>query len=376
MREAKRRLHEPGVLRLLCLTGTAALTLALVNCGARTGIESLEWTQANAGTKVVIDPSQPEVGGAGSAGAPGAVDAGESARASQCESVNVSIDDLRPAITIMVDQSRSMRSGFPTRNSPSTRWSLVGQALFDPTRGVVKAYEASVRFGIAFFTGHAGTCPLLNEVAAVTGNYAALNALYQRLAPDGDTPTGESLQQVTSELLAMPTQGPRSIMLVTDGNPDTCAQPQPDNGQPVAVAAVQRAHAAGIDVYVLGISNDIGGQNLQQLANAGKGKPTDLVWGVDADAAQPYQASSSAVGLTAQLGEILNEIPLCQVNLQRDVASTEASAGHVTLDGQALGYSDNNGFDLKDSRHLEIVGQACDTLKSSGKQLSVRIGCD
>jgi Mg-chelatase subunit ChlD len=374
MREALRRLHQSG-LRLLCLAGVVALAASVFACGARTGVDSIALSQENAGAKATIDPSRPGGGGGGNAGAPNAVDAGASAGAPQCESVDVSIDDLRPAITIMVDQSRSMRFGFPTQASSNTRWSIVGQALFNP-QGVVRTYEARVRFGIAFFTGHTGTCPLLNEVSAATGNYAALNALYERLAPDGDTPTGEALQQVTSELQVLPTQGPRSVLLVTDGNPDTCAQPQPDDGQPVALAAVQRAHAAGIDVYVLGVSNDIGGENLQQLANAGKGKPIDLAWGVDADAAQPYQASSSVLGLVGQLAEILNSLPLCQVNLRREVATSEASAGRVTLDGRALGYSHSDGFDLKDPRHLEIVGPACDALKAGGKQLSVRIGCD
>ena len=270
------------------------------------------------------------------------------AGASACQSITVSIDDLRPEITLMVDQSLS----------------------------IVKTYQSSVRFGIAFFTAHPGACPLLSEVPAATDNYAALNALYRSLSPQGDSPTGEAMRQIVSELMAKPTAAPRSIVLVTDGNPDTRAQPQPDNGLPEAIAAVQSAHAAGIDVYVLGISDDVAAQNLQKLANAGKGKALELVWGVDADAAQPYQANSSVGGLGAQLGDVLNRLPLCQVSLQRDVANSEASAGHVTLDGQALAYSPYNGFDLEDSRHLEVVGKACDTLKAHGKLLSVRIGCD
>jgi von Willebrand factor type A domain len=376
MHQANRRLLRRDRVGLFYLALGSAIAASLAGCGARSGIELLDWTAASAGAgKVSIDPSKPA--SAGLSGVSGAGGAGSGAAgAPPCESVTVSIDDLRPAITIMVDQSRSMSSGFPTRTSPNTRWTLVGQALFEPTQGVVKTFENSVRFGIEFSTGHPEGCPALNGVPAATGNYDPMNKLYQRLAPDGDTPTGESLLLVASELKATHTQGPQSIVLVTDGNPDTCAQPQPDDGQPEALAAVQRAHAAGIDVYVLGISNDIASQNLQQLANAGRGKKIDLVWGVDANAAQPYQANSSVLGLGAQLGEILNGIPLCQVTLQRDVAPAEASAGRVTLDGRALGYSESNGFDLKDPRHLEIVGQACDTLKSSGKQLSVRIACD
>jgi hypothetical protein len=367
-----------------------ALPVLVSSCGARSGIELLgAGAVAGGGAAPIANPPEPALpaGGSvsvGSAGAPGATSGAGGALdfpvKPACESVTVSIDDLRPAVTVVVDQSRSMRSGFPDKGSPNTRWSLVGQALFDPTHGVVKTFESSVRFGIAFFTGHHGyegaACPQLNEVHAATQNYEALRALYVSLAPDGDTPTGESLLKIVSELEEKPSQGPHSIVLVTDGNPDTCAQPNPDNGQPEAVAAVQAAHAAGYDVYVLGISNDIAGQNLQQLANAGKGKPLDLVWGKDADAAQPFHASSDALGLTAQLAVILNQIPFCEVRLQRDVAVDEASQGHVVLDGQPLPFSPSNGFALKDPRHLEIVGKACEAIRANGKQLSVRISCD
>ncbi len=378
---------KSSVVGCLAWLNGVALASSVLGCGARSGVELLDSPDfSGGGARAMLGPAEPARAGApsagsASAGAPslagaGANPGGAAGVIPSCESVTVSIDDLRPAITLMVDQSLSMRFGFPTRDSPITRWAMVGQALFDPTQGVVKTFESSVRFGVAFFTGHSGACPLLSEVSAATGNYDALDALYQSLSPQGDTPTGESMQQIVAQLRAKPAAAPQSIVLVTDGDPDTCAQPLPDEGQPEALSAVQRAHAAGIDVYVLGISDDIASTKLQQLANAGKGKPLDRVWGIDADAAQPYRADSSVVGLTAQFADLLNRIPFCQVNLQRDVASDEASAGQVSLDGQPLSYSDSNGFELVDSRHLEIVGQACDALKSHGKQLSVRIACD
>ncbi|HEY0468112.1 MAG TPA: vWA domain-containing protein [Polyangiaceae bacterium] len=294
-----------------------------------------------------------------------------------CEAVTVAIDELRPELTLVVDQSLSMRFRFPDDQSPATRWSLVGDALFDPTFGVVKQFEASIRFGIAFFTSHTGVmCPILNEVPARVRNYSALNALYRSLGPDGDTPTGDALEQVVSELQQTPSHAPRSILLVTDGNPDTCLQPNPDLGQPQAVAAAEHAFAAGIDLYVLGISNGIAGQNLQQLANAGKGRPIDRVWGVDADAAQPFQATDNVLGLAAQFADVSNRIPLCEVSLQRDVAASEVSNARVLLDGQPLPYSISDGYALKDSRHLAIVGKACEAIKAGARQLSVRISCD
>ncbi len=136
------------------------------------------------------------------------------------------------------------------------------------------------------------------------------------------------------------------------------------------------AHAAGIDFYVLGVSSDISGDKLQQLANAGQGKAVDAVWGVDADAAQPFQASSSVAGLTAQLRDILARVPLCDVELDRDVSVDELSAGNVVLDGQPLSYGSADGFGLRDARHLRIQGTACDTLRAAGKRLTVRISCD
>jgi hypothetical protein len=297
-----------------------------------------------------------------------------------CESVSLTLDELRPAVTLLVDQSGSMRSRYPTRESEQTRWQVVGQALLDPMAGVVPTLQQSIQFGLVFYTSHngfmGGACPIFNEVRSATGNYEAIRALYDSLYPDDDTPTGAAVQKVTRDIQMADRHGPEVILLVTDGDPDTCAQPDPQDGQAEAVNAVAAAHAAGIDFYVLGVSSDISDEKLQQLANAGQGKAIDARWGVDADAAQPFQASASVAGLTSQLREILARVPLCQVALDREVSVDELSAGNVVLDGQPLSYGSSDGFVLEDSRHLRIQGKACDTLRAAGKRLSVRISCD
>jgi hypothetical protein len=365
------------------LLGLGVAAAVLGGCGARSSVDLLEGNPAGgagAGANAP-DPALPSAGSTAVAGSPSI--AGSPAQAGgpnlappACEAVTVAFDELRPALTLVVDQWLSMRFHYPDDASPATRWSLVGDALFNPTFGVVKQFEASVRFGIAFFTSHPGNCPILNEVPARVQNYQALRTLYDSLGPDGDTPTGDTLQQVVAELLQLPSQGPRYILLVTDGNPDTCAQPNPDEGQPQAVAAAQHAYAAGIPLYVLGISNGIAGENLQQLANAGLGRPIDLVYGVDPGAAQPFQATDNVLGLTEQFAGILNRIPLCEVRLRRDVAFSELSDAKVSLDGQLLPYNMANGYVLSDPRHVAIVGRACDAIRAGGRQLSVRISCD
>src|SRR6185369_10166958 len=158
-----------------------------------------------------------------------------------------------------------------------------------------------------------------------------------------DTPTGPAVAQVVKEMLAFGHKGPQVLLLVTDGDADTCNVPDPQLGQPDAIAAVASAYALGIGFYVLGISSDISGDNLQQLANAGQGKRIDAKWGVDKDAAEPFQASSSVAGVTAQLEDILLRVPLCEVQLDRDVDLDEVMSGRVTVDGKPLVYESPYG---------------------------------
>ena len=294
--------------------------------------------------------------------------------------MSLTLDELRPAVTLLVDQSGSMRFGYPSRDSEQTRWQVVRQALLDPQRGVVQSLQQSIQFALVFYTSHngfsGGACPILSQVPAATNNYESIRQLYDERSPDDDTPTGDAVRQVAKEISVTERRGPEVILLVTDGDPDTCEQPDPQGGQQQAIDAVVQAHAAGIELHVLGVSSDISGGNLQQLANAGQGKRIEAVWGVDADAAEPFQASDTVAGLTQQLRDILARVPLCQVELNRDVVAEELKGGNVVLDGQALRYGSPDGFTLKDSRHLEIQGKACETLRAFGKHLSVRIACD
>jgi von Willebrand factor type A domain len=297
-----------------------------------------------------------------------------------CESVSLTIDELRPSVTLLVDQSYSMVVGYPTRRSGQSRWDIVREALMSPKEGVVPRLQSSIQFGLTFYTSYngssGGACPVLSEVEAATNNYDALRGLYDVTFPADDTPTGAAIEQVVSRLEATPHPGPQVLLLVTDGDPDTCAEPDPQNGQQEALSGATRAHSAGIDFYVLGVSLDISGDKLQQLANAGQGKRLDARWGVDADAAQPYQASSSVSELTQQLQQILERVPLCEVQLERDVDLAELGSGSVTLDGQRLELNAPDGYRMKDARRLEIVGAACESLRNAGRRLSVSISCE
>jgi hypothetical protein len=364
-----------------------SLRLALVaaavpcGCGSRTTLE--EWAAAD--VPAVVGPSASPIQTVPTRSPPSPPPPPTVAPAlppevRPCEAATIAIDQLRPTVTLLVDQSASMGERYPDRTSIATRWSLVHDALMNPESGVIKQLQLRVRFGIAFFTSHngssTGTCPIVSEVRAATNNYEAISALYNRMGPDDDTPTGDSIDLVVAGIEATGNRGPQSILLVTDGLPDTCAVPDPQLGQAEAIQAAQRAYDAAVDMYVLGISSDIAGANLQELANAGQGRPIASVWRQDSDAAEAFEASASVEGLTKQFIDIVERVPFCEVRLQRDVLAAEVRGARVELDGKRLPFSSADGFVLRDSRRLEIVGSACEAIKAGGKQLSVRISCD
>ena len=58
-------------------------------------------------------------------------------------------------------------------------------------------------------------------------NYDDINQVFQESAPEGYTPTGESLSLVLDILSEDPSEYEKIVVLATDGEPNTCAQLQP-----------------------------------------------------------------------------------------------------------------------------------------------------
>jgi hypothetical protein len=149
--------------------------------------------------------------------------------------------------------------------------------------------------------------------------------------------------------------------------------PDPQEGQPEALSAAQTAFGAGIRLSILGVSTDVAADHLQRMANAGAGKPLDLVWGRDSDAARPYQASDDPAELALQLQGILGDVRSCTVVLNGRVDDADRGQGSVVLDGNAL----QPGIDyrLLDERTLELAGAACEQVLSLASELSIVFPC-
>lgn len=281
----------------------------------------------------------------------GAVDEGGTI----CDEVHLIAEPRIPTVQLVIDQSSSMLTGFGGTN----RWLAVYQTLMDPATGVVTQLQGDVRFGLTLYSSQSGfaggMCPMTSTVAAEFDNHAAIDAVWSAAVPIDDTPTGDTVSEVTPLLVADPFVGRKYIVLATDGEPDTCAQPDPNQGQDQALASVQSAFGLGLETFILSVGSEIGAAHLQQMANAGVGLDP-----LGAENAPYYQALDPVQLLDAFL-EILASVASCSFEIEGEVDPAQVCDGTVWLDGVEL----DCGVDwtMPDPHTIELQGDACDAIK-------------
>lgn len=289
----------------------------------------------------------------------------------ECPSIHVSLESLVPEVLLLLDQSSSMEEQF----GDSDRWTAMTDALVDPNDGVVTQLADVVRFGATLYTSYAeqgGECPALLSVPPDLGNLGPIRALLEDNAPAEDTPTGEAIDAVVTTWPQDPDGDPvvRVLVLATDGEPDTCAEPNPQNGQPESIAAVQRAYDLGIRTFVLSVGSEVGAEHLQDVANAGAGLPTD-----GAEDATYYTANDPDE-LRSAFEDILDRARSCLLTLHGTLDLAEAPDGEVVLNGVSLSYDDPNGWRAVDAHTIELLGTACDTfMQAEQLDLSAEFPC-
>jgi hypothetical protein len=221
-------------------------------------------------------------------------------------------------------------------------------------------------------------CPLVEQVDVRLGNAPAIREFYAAAEPlpGGDTPTADAIDAAVASLSSLSAGPGKYVLLLTDGVPDTCAEPDPQNGFDAAVEAAQRARARGIEVVTVGVSPDIERAGLQRMANAGAGKALDLVFGRDPDAEQPLYASTDPQDLAQQLAGVIADVRSCTIELGTTVDRTRRRDARLVLDGVALRYGDEDGWRFIDEDTLSIDGHACLRILGNGQELEVEFPCD
>ncbi|MBW2161190.1 MAG: VWA domain-containing protein [Deltaproteobacteria bacterium] len=338
-----------------CLNGVcSAQCTATEGCG--------EGSTCNSRGRCVPDIGTGGVGGTGSTGG-----------GSGCQSVQVTPTRSIPNVMFLVDQSSSMRGD---------RWEDAHSAV----TGTVSGLEAIVRFGLTTYTADDGgpPCPELpTEVVFALDNSTAINMAYPMSYPrlgDWDTPTGESIDALVANIQSAPppAEGPTIIVLATDGEPNTCADPhnQTTAAKDLSVQAAADAHSAGIELFVLSVGTGVSDSHLQEIANVGVGLARD---GSQGNA--QYWRGNDAQSLEGAFTEIIADSISCDIQMDKRFADvTKACAeGDVRLstDLGVESLSCPSEWRVRDGALdvIELVGDACNTFKTEASTLSATFPC-
>lgn len=300
-----------------------------------------------------------------------------------CNDLQVEFETVIPTVMLVVDRSSSMFD-LPLAPHPN-RWEPLKEALVGDD-GAVTDLQSGIRFGFAAYTNQAGTgtCPQFDPTEIGLDNYDAIKARYDEVSSDpiltgvkGETPTGAAILAATAHLAAFTEPGPKSILLVTDGEPDRCSEPDPQCGQDEAIAAVQAAYAQNIATFAIGVG-EVGVNHLQDLANAGLGQPVqDRPEPVDCPMGSFTLGAYSPTGgaakvfnpadpdaLKADIAGIVGALRSCSYTLSAEVIADKAHLGTVLVNDEAAVFGDPNGWRMNDAYELELIGASCVAVKT------------
>jgi len=346
------------------------------------------------------------IGGAGSEGGGGDSAGG----ASGCIDVDVEFTPQIPTVLLLIDRSGSMSAEgnfdkavqaavddgtYTLGDCPKDndwRWNVVRDVLMSPTKGIVKPLEDQVRFGLSLYSSNNGQvkagkpeeidetkmCPVLLEVPIALGNHQAMLDEFKCNDIADDTPTGESLLAAAATLNAFKEPGPKIIVLATDGAPDSCECPDTGNTVPAkcnepgvpdqikaqVVATAKEIHDGDITVHVINVSTPSEANLQKHLADV-----------AEAGGGNVYPGFSPG-DLSTAFDDIINGVRSCVIDLSGEIAKGKASTGVITLDGEALTLDDADGWQVNSPSQIELLGAACDTIKSGEHDLSIKFPCE
>ena len=319
-----------------------------------------------------------------------------------CNDLEVEFNPVTPTVLLVIDRSGSMWDS--AYGASPTRWQALYDALVGPGNAL-EGFAGVVRFGAMTYTSNpaGGMCPIFRYVEPALDNFAPIKKLIDEDSPrpafKAETPTGLALKDAIAKLgpAAVVDQGrpdPRHIILVTDGEPDSCTTPDPQCGQDESIQALQTAFSMKIGTSVIGISSDVSARHLQDLANAGTGQPVlmpdiqytyncvnpgyatlSATYATSGGSAPIYQpGDSKAIGDALQT--LIRGVYDCSFTLNGTVDLARAHLGTVMLDGTKLAHEDANGWKMLDTVTLQLQGTACGAVQKDASKLVVSFPCD
>jgi hypothetical protein len=191
------------------------------------------------------------------------------------------------------------------------------------------------------------------------------------------TPLATGLQAALDRMMALKVEGPKSVVLLTDGIPtscDTASDPQANDVARVVAAATKGAQA-GVRTFVMGVIDGTKGaraESLQQIAAAGG---TGTHYAINAQTfAQDIKAAFDKIALEAF--DCTFELPDPAMGAEHDLSKVnvviKGSSGDHALSRDT---THQGGWDYLGGR-IQIYGAACAGLKADpGARVDVVVGC-
>lgn len=277
-----------------------------------------------------------------------------------------------PTFHLVVDRSGSMEEDF----GGTSRWDAMKSTLIGAD-GVVTELQSSIRFGLSTYHNPESSmsCPTVDSLAAQLDAADEISAALDAAAPAGDTPTGESIEEITQLVVADEWEGDKVLVLATDGEPDTCAIIEPGNDdettmvRQVAVDAVTAAYDAGIRTFVISVGQELAEEHLQDLANAGIGND-------GADPPAEFWVANDTASLIAAFDEIVAGIRSCEFDLSMPLMAEVAPSCTVTVNDTAIPLDGPDGWRLADDTTLELVGGACEAIQQGVAVVAMTCTCE
>lgn len=289
-----------------------------------------------------------------------------------CPILDVLLTPQVPTIQFVVDQSGSMGQDF----GGVTRWEALTDTLVGNPNAIVTSLQSDIRFGMSLYTGTTATCPSITETGAQLDAADEITTLLADNPPASETPTGESFAMAAATVEADTWDGDKFIVLATDGEPDTCAVPNPMDGSPEAdaarqavVDAVADAYAKGIQTFVISVGEAIADTHLQAVANAGQG-----VQAGEPDA--PFYKALGQQALTDAFDDIISGVRECKLDLSDPLQADLAASCTVTVNDNAIPYDDPNGWSLDGDSTIELMGSACTQIQEGVVNIEMACSCE
>lgn len=282
-----------------------------------------------------------------------------------CLDLEINLQHAIPTIALLIDQSGSTEEAF---GGGLNRLEAAYAALMDPVSGLIMEIQNAFYIGLSLFSSYSDdvTCPELGDVRPELNNFDAIDRVFSIATPLGGTPTGEAIMGTLRQFDVHPEQGRKILLLATDGEPNTCANPYDDIGQPEAIAAVEQAYNEGIETIVLSVGDNVGRAHLEDMANAGSGLP------IGGQQQARYYEANDPEQLKNEMQAIIDSARSCIFRVQGGVIDPGlVDQSTVTLDGNVLIYGDANGWNYHQNTQvcegakqcISLEGTACESIQ-------------